>query len=207
MVTSAPTFRADTGTVTGGGVINYSSNPTFDTINSGTNTVSSSYGFSSGATVNSGATVANYTHYLVGDVTGSGSLSTTQIGVDIPSMSKATTNIGLRNASSTVFVQTTTAITTASNTIPNTGTYQRLNNTSGGSVTLGATNPVIAAGQQGQILIICNTSANNVVVPTGGSSGLLLAGAASNTLGVNDTLMLLYSTNLSAWVQIGGSNN
>jgi hypothetical protein len=46
-----------------------------------------------------------------------------------------------------------------------------------------------------------------VLLPTGGSSGLVLPGASTLTLGQNDSVTLMYSTNATAWVTIAASNN
>jgi hypothetical protein len=80
---------------------------------------------------------------------------------------------------------------------------KRLNNTSGGSLTL-TSNPHISDGQDGQILVLFNSSANDVVLTDG--NGVQL-GAATRTLGTRDTLTLLYSTDIGDWIELAFSNN
>jgi hypothetical protein len=210
MINVNPTYRADTGTLTISGPVHYQCNPSWDVINGGTNTAGSGFGYSSTGVVNTGVTLAGYAHYSVGDLTGSGTVSGVQVGIDIPTLAKGGTNIGIRNAASTQWIPTTKAITAATDTIPITASVIRLNNTSGGSVTLGTTTPVMADGTNGQIIIIFNSSAQPVVLPdqsgTAGSN-LRLAGAANLTLGTNDSVTVMFNTNINDWIQIGASNN
>jgi hypothetical protein len=114
----APTYQADT--QTSFTLVNASSgfvsNPTFSVINGATTITDSSHtGHSSGGVVNTGHTVTTWTDFQVQAVTGSGAI-TTQVGLDIAALTKATTSIGVRLAAQANPFQmgmTTTGPTTA----------------------------------------------------------------------------------------------
>jgi hypothetical protein len=207
---AAPTIRADTAVLTNDGFVGLIVNPTFDTVNGGTNNAAAAIGVNSSGVVNTGATVAAWTHFVAGDVSGTGSISGNLIGVDIAALTKGTVNIGLRNASTTVLTPTTKAITAVTDTIPITASVIRLNNTAGASVTLGSTVPVMADGVNGQTITLFNSSAQNVVLPdetvTAGSN-LRLPGGVSLTLGQRDVVTLLFNSNLGDWIAVSNSNN
>lgn len=74
----------------------------------------------------------------------------------------------------------------------------------GGAVDITA-NPQIAAGTDGQQIIVWGTSdANTVQLDTG--TGLLLAGGTSFVLGSGDNVTLIYDSTLTAWVETARSN-
>ena len=153
------------------------------------------------------ATVTTRRGYYFRDASLSGAGTetlTTQVGFDVAALSGATTNIGVRNASTTVLTEAVSTISAASSTIASSATLIRLNNTSGGSATLTST-PHIANGQDGQLLIVYNGSGNDVVIRDQGtyaSSGLRLV-TSSITLGTRDSVMLVYSSTIGDWIQIG----
>ena len=81
---------------------------------------------------------------------------------------------------------------------------------SGGAVTVTAT-PSIAAGEAGQLLILVGASDTNTLTlqdeSSLASSGLQLAGGANVTLGLYDTLFLVYSNAGNKWCEISRSAN
>jgi hypothetical protein len=203
---AAPTFTSDTALTTSQGMIGFESNPTFNISAGGTLTGTGSTGFVSQGTVGTGITLTNFRHFQAVDVANTGTV-TTQVGIEIPALAGATTNIGLRNASTTVYTNTTATLTAVGNSIPNTATFIRLNNTSGGSLTLTSA-PTIADGQQGQVLYLVNTSANDVVLQDQGtlaSSNLRLS-ATTITLSTRDSIALMFNTNVGDWCQFAQTN-
>ncbi|GIV04111.1 MAG: hypothetical protein KatS3mg015_2941 [Fimbriimonadales bacterium] len=133
--------------------------------------------------------------------------NTLNTGVDITQSTSATTNIGIRNASNTVYTPSVATISGAASTISHNQTVTRLNNTTGGAVTLTSA-PTITDGQDGQLLIVFNGSANNVTIQDQGTlpgSNLRLS-AATITLGQRDSIILLYSSTIGDWIQVGTTN-
>lgn len=202
-----PTIRGDTGTLTYNWQ-SFSASPVTDTASGGAGSGGSLVNFASAATVGAGHTIANLKHFQVTDITNAGTV-TSQYGIDIPALTGGSTNVGVRNASSTVWPKVTQTITTASDTIAITGTVIRLNNTAGASVTLTSA-PTIAdgLGAQEQILHIINTSANDVVLQDQGTlaGSNLRLGANTRTLSTRDSIVLLYSPNVGDWCEIGFTN-
>lgn len=199
-----PTFQANGGTVTHSGYTFAQSAPVFTTINSGVLNTTAAVAYTSGATVNSGATVTAFTHYTLANITGAGTV-TTQTGIDIPVLTAGGTNIGLLNGSTTGYTPGTATISSASSTVTaSSRSGMRLNNTSGGSVTLTST-PTIADGFQGQILYLVNSSANNVVFQdeSGLAGSNLRLGAATRTVKQYGTLVLWMNTTTGYWHEIG----
>ena len=201
-VNSAPTFRGDGAAVTGGTVVAFRDAIVTDIANAGTLALGSVISFQSGGAIGAGVTVTTRKILDIADATGAGTL-TTQIAIDIAALAKGGTNIGIRNASTEVATPSVQALSAVGNTITPNAKVKRLNNTSGGSLTL-TSNPHISDGQDGQILILFNSSANDVVLTDG--NGVQL-GAATRTLGTRDSLMLLYSTDIGDWIELGFVNN
>lgn len=207
---SSVTITADTQTGLTGSVTEFNANPTTAVVNGGTMSLSAMTAFSSGLTLGAGTTVSARTGLVVSNATGAGTL-TTQIGVDIGSLTKGGTNIGFRNAANTVFTPKVKSITATSDAISvaatDTATIVRLNNASGSSKTLAST-PTITDGQDGQYLIILNAGVNDVVFQdqgTLGSSNLRLV-ATTRTLSTRDSLTLVYSSTVGDWVEVAFSN-
>jgi hypothetical protein len=206
----APTVRADTVAQTFNFLQLLTLLPVFDTVNAGTGTTTGAVLAALGATINAGHTLSALTDVNIGDATGAGTLGGPQVGIDIATLTKGTTNIGIRNASPYVDTPQTKVITLATDTIPNNTPIVRLNNTTAGAVTLGGTVPVIAAGQQGQRLTLITTSVQSVILPdqsvTAGSL-LMLPAHANFTLAQKGIIELVYSTNLANWVCASSSVN
>lgn len=99
------------------------------------------------------------------------------------------------------------AVAAAGYRIPLVGEWIRLNNTSGGALTLTSV-PTIAVGLNGQIIELLNVSAQNIVLQDNGTlaGSTLRLGAATRTLGQRDSIALRYSTDLAAWVERFFSN-
>ncbi len=220
-ITNSPTVSntATSGTTTVTAVTGMLHNPTF-TLNDTngatggvtTMTVTDDIGLSMTGTYTETAgvlAVTNRTGLKFADVTNTSSATaiTNNVGVDIAALSTATTNIGIRNADTTVYTPATSTMSAASSTISAGQTVTELNNTSGGALTITAA-PTIADGVNGQILYVFNGSANNVVIQDQGtlaSSNLRLS-ATTITLGTRDSITLMYSSTVGDWIQIGQVN-
>jgi hypothetical protein len=185
----------------------FHANPTFNRANSGTFTSGGVNLMATAPVVGAGVTVTALTHYAITDVSNSGTV-TTQIGVDIPQLANGTTtNIGLKNAGATVYPPKTKAITAVGDSLSTAdiqATNIRLNNTSGSSKTLTSA-PQIADGiQDGQVIILTNTSANDIVFSDQGtvaSSNLRLV-TSTITLSTRDNVTLKYDGTIGDWIQI-----
>lgn len=92
---SSATITADTQTGLTGSLTEYNANPSTSVASGGTMTLSAMTAFSSGLTVGAGTTVSARTGLVISNATGAGTL-TTQIGIDIASLTKGGTNIGIR---------------------------------------------------------------------------------------------------------------
>jgi hypothetical protein len=139
------------------------------------------------------------------DATGAGTL-TEQVAVDIPLLLKATTNIGIRNAAPWVAPPRIGILGAPTSTIGVDAQLKRLDNTSGGPLTLTAT-PTIADAPDGTILMMFNGSVNAVTLQDGPTFNLRL-GAATRQLDQGDALILMFSATLGDWVELvfAGSN-
>lgn len=206
------TIQADGATVAIGEISTVGSNIVFDRINSGTLNAATLNHVRAQTTINTGATLTIRRGLYFQNAIGSGAL-TNQVAVDIEALTKGTAyNLGLRNAAGTAFTATTKTITAAGNSISvaatDTSTYIRLNNTSGGSITLTST-PTITDGQSGQLLIIENISLNAVVFQrhlTLSGSNLRL-GASTRTLNQFDILTLIFDPSNNEWIEIAFTDN
>ena len=217
------TIQADTQTgLNAGAWASYSSRPTFTVTNSGTITSGSHVGHTYVPTVDAGVTlstmsahttapvnagtVTTLNHYKANNPTNTGTI-TTQYGLDIAALTAATTNVGIRNASTTVLTPTANAnITATSATIVATASLVTL--TANGSYTLAST-PTIADGQDGQRLLILNVDTADTITlqdESGLAGSNLELSAATVALGPKDSIELIYSTTIGGWVQIGQVN-
>jgi len=198
-----PHYQGDGAALTNTGLshVGVNDSPVFEVLNSGTLTFAQIHSYVSGATINAGATITTRYGVKIQDPGGSGTL-TTNIGIDIDILAKGTNLIGIRNASTEVATPSLQTLSAAGNTITANAKVKRLNNTSGGSLTLTST-PTIADGQDGQILFLINTSANNVVLQHGSTFNLRLDAGANKTLAQRASIMLMYSSTLGDWIQIG----
>lgn len=144
----------------------------------------------------------------IGALTGAGA----NTGVLIAKPSGGTSNIGLQNSGATAFTPTTSTLTATTSTIDPSGTATRLANTSGGSLTLApaASGPIIPDGVDGQILIVFNGGAQNVVLTDQGTqagSNLRLATSGTPiTLGQRDNITFLFSSTVGDWIEIARTN-
>jgi len=165
--------------------------------NSGGGIITQGISFSSTA-----ITSAQATNWTVLDLASAISTTGTNIYLDIGTASGGTTNIGIRNASTTVWTPTAATIATAAATVPITASTVNLNNTSGGALTLTSA-PTMAAGQNGQTITLVNISAQPITlqdesVLTG--SNIRNPGGANLTLNQRDSVVLTYSSSLTDWV-------
>lgn len=197
---AAPTFDANAATLTLTDNGMFEATPTY-TITSAGVIAGSQRGFYTTATVGASATLPQWRGYVFDDATGSGAV-TTQVGVDIAALSKATTNIGLRNADTTVYTPATQAIAAAANTVTCSATVVNLT-TVAGSTTF-TSNPTVADGTAGQVCTLMNTdaTATDCLVFTDATLGLQLAG--NFTMCPNDTLTLEY--NGTDWIELSRSD-
>jgi len=207
-VTVASLFRADVTLAAGG--------------STGTLTVNALNQFvGAGTTVPANVTVAAWTGVNLGGPVATGTVTTrkgvniaaasgaglgTDIGIDIAAMTAGTVaNIGIRNASPTVYTPSSVQALVAGTTIV--ADASTIHITSSGIITLTA-NPLIAAGQNGQVLRIINdnTTASRTITFTSesGDAGIGLSlGAATRAVGPGGSITLIYSSAHSKWVECG----
>jgi hypothetical protein len=176
---------------------------------SGTSVISvtSLYGFRSRAMAHAGLTVTTLAHFILADPT-DGTFAT-QIGLDVPFLSRASSNIGIRNASPTVYTPSTVQdVTAAATTLLANATIIIL--TADNDYTLSST-PTIADGQNGQVLTILNVDSADTITlqdeTQNAGSNLRLAGAVNLALGPRDSVTLAFSSSLGDWIEIARSNN
>jgi hypothetical protein len=147
----------------------------------------------------SGTTMTTLTHFAISGTGASGTGAvTTQIGLDIPLMSFATTNIGIRNASTTVHTPSAQAVTGATYTILPTRTLVTFTTVTG--TTVMTSNPTIADGQSGQVITLLNTdgTTSDCITINDGTTGVQLT--ANTTLCPDDSVTLYY--NGTDWIEI-----
>jgi hypothetical protein len=201
------TVQVDTATGRNFGFVrSFYSAPVINTTGSGTWTNGSVFCFATAPTVATGANASTVAHFTASNMTLGGTVAT-QVGFDVALLSGATVNIGVRNASIEVDTPTVATITAVGNTITHTSKLVTLNNTSGSSKTLTST-PTITAGQDGELLTLINTSANDVVIQDNGTlvgSTLRLA-AASRTLSTRDSIRLLWNATIGGWCEVAFTN-
>lgn len=162
--------------------------------------------FTNAARIHAGATVTTLRDIFIQDLSTSPTL-TNHLGLDIGQLTKGSAlNIGIRNASPTVYTPSTAQTLAAGTAILANATVVQIN--SAGAVTITAA-PTIANGQDGQILIIVNVdSADAITIQDQGtlaSSNLRLS-AATIALGPRDSITLMYSSSIGDWIQIGQVN-
>lgn len=186
-------------------------NPTFSqTGNGGTLSVTDEIGFRARGTVSAStggtATVVTRKGFFADDFTKSGvgtPTVTTNIGVDIAALANGGTNIGLRNAATSVFTPTTQAIAAATDTITCSATFRKFTTATG--TTVMSSNPTIADGVSGQICILENVDATTtdcITLESDGTKGMWLV--SDRTLCTHDTIMLIYDG--TDWVELGQAN-
>lgn len=212
VLNSQLTIQGDTNATTVGTQASIFEGTKFSAINGGTLAVTNfnQYTASPGS-VTTGVTVTTRRGFMVNDYGTQSGTVTNNVGIDIANHSLGTTNIGIRNASTTVYTPQTKTITATTDSISiaatNAATVIQLNNTSGSSKTL-ASAPTITDGQNGQVITLFNSSANDVVLQDQGtlaSSNLRLV-ASARTLSTRDSIQLMYSSTVGDWIEIGFSN-
>lgn len=202
---NAPTYHGDGAAVTGIHV-GFNDGPTYSIANAGTFTAATNHSVVSGLAVGTGTTVTTRTGFNFADAAGAGSVGT-QVGVEIAPLAKATTNIGIRNASTTVNTPlANTNITAVSGTIRKDASEVTL--TANASYVLTSA-PTIADGVQGQELKIINVdTADTITLQDQGtlasSNMRLLHGATAVALRPNESIEFAYNTTIADWVQTGG---
>jgi hypothetical protein len=154
-------------------------------------------------------TVTNRTGLKYSDVTNTGSNTaiTNNVGVDIAALSTATTNIGIRNADTTVYTPCSQTSLTSGFTISPDCTVIEIG-TSGNNNYTSSTSTGISAGVAGQILTLINVDSNGNTITMDNSGGTIeLAGAADYVMGINDTLTLVFSATRWLWLETARSDN
>lgn len=133
--------------------------------------------------------------------------TTQKIGIDVDAQSGSPTNIGIRNASTTVNTPSTAQnITAAGTAITVTASTAQL--TANASYTLTAA-PTIANGQDGQVVTIVNVDSTDTITlqdqGTLAGSNLRLS-ASTIALEPRDNITLMYSSTIGDWIQISQVN-
>lgn len=201
----SPTITADGATITNAGSQGFRYFPVWSTANAGTLNVTASHGaYIQASNIGSGVTVTDLYGVQYNDVNTLNGTLTNQTAIDIGALTKATNNIGIRNASPYVATPSATqVIDAASDTILANAELVRISNTTGAPITL-TSNPTIADGHSGQKLYIISIGADNIVLTNG--NNLRLPGAANLTLGQWDTVTLIWDTTDSQWIAFANSN-
>ncbi len=112
---------------------------------------------------------------------------------------------GLRNAGTIVFTPSAQQSIAVTAPIVASATVVQVSTTTAANMTA---TPTVADGSDGQILIIVNTGANTFTLQDQGtlaSSNLRLS-AAGVALATRDSIMLMYSSSIADWIQIGQVN-
>ncbi len=100
-------------------------------------TVSALNGLSIGAAqANSGGTLTAYAGVNIVNPPASGGSFGTMVGIDIAQLTRATTNIGLRNAGATVLTAATVSVTSNAGTVPVTVSNAKFTNSSASAMTV-----------------------------------------------------------------------
>jgi hypothetical protein len=203
-MTMQAAVQADGAVLTSGGTLGLLDNPQFAVVNSGTLNASEVTAVHVQGGVASGATVATRRGLRMLNPHGTGAV-TTLIGVDIEPLTRGGTNIGIRNASTEVAVPSVATLPDAGTAVTPNAKLKRLHNTSGGALILTST-PTIANGQNGQLLVLFNSSALPITLQdhrnlTG--SNLRLEAGNNVTLAQGDSLLLLFSSDIGDWIQMG----
>jgi hypothetical protein len=184
--------NTSTGTFNWSDIIGLRSAPTISAAASGTTTVTNRYG----------VVVADVTKAAAGGT----ETVTNNYGVDIRALSSGTTNIGLRNADTTVYTPTTQTIAAASDTISPTASLVCLNSTANRDL---SSTPHISDGVDGQVLTVMNCDTGSETIELNdqanvANSGLQLAANSDVTLNPGQSITLVYTSagGASDWFEI-----
>jgi len=101
--------------------------------------------------------------------------------------------------SATQYKPTTVQTLAAGTTILANATIVQIQST--GNVTV-TTNPLIADGQDGQVLIIVNVDTTDTITLTDGNN-VQFAGGVNKALGPSDSVMMMFNSTIADWVEIG----
>jgi hypothetical protein len=205
-----PTFDANavTLTLTDNGM--YEAVPVY-TITAGGVIAGSQRAFYTTTTVGAGATLPQWRGYVFDDATGAGAV-TTQVAIDIAALSKATTNIGIRNADTTVFTSgaTQSIANGGGTTIVCSATFIEIDYPTGGAVTVSPT-PTIADGADGQVCIVMNVDSADTITlkdeAVAAGTNLRLPSHVNYAMAPRDTLTLMFSSALADWITVASSHN
>lgn len=131
---------------------------------------------------------------------------TTQVGIEVAALSNGGTNIGIRNADTTVNTPTTQTIGAASDTISPTASLVCLNATANRNL---SSTPHISDGVSGQVLTVmnCDTSTETIQLNDQSqvaSSGLQLTANSNVILNAGESVTLVYTAagGASDWFEI-----
>ena len=202
MIYCGPTYVANTQTGIGLGTqVGFIYSPTTSVLNSGTITGGSLTGAQFQPTINTGTSGVTVTYVSMKNLAGSGTV-TTFVGLDIAQVTAATTNIGIRNASPTVYTPSSSQTLAAGTTVSPNATNLAI--TATGATTLTAT-PTITAGQAGQVIQIVNVGSNAITFQSNAtlSGSNLSLGATTRAVGAKGSLTLIYNSTLTRWVELG----
>lgn len=198
------TITADSQTITNSAYQGFRSVPVFAIANAGVLNVTTLTHLQLSMNLGAGVTMADRIGINVAAGTVTGTLQNVT-GLEIAFLTGTVSAVGIRNASPTVYTPSTTqAIAAAGDNPLANATFIKISNSTAGSITL-TDAAIIADGEGGQLLIIEQVGAQNVVLTN--TNNLRLAGAANYTMGQYDTLTLIYDTSSAQWVELARSNN
>jgi len=207
---AAPTFDANAATLTLTDNGMFEATPTY-TITSAGVIAGSQRGFYTQATVGTGATLPTWRGFVFDDATGAGAV-TTQVAIDIAALSKASSNMGIRNADTTVFSSgaTQSIASGGATTIACSATFIEIDYPTGGAVTV-SNNPTIPDSNDGQICLIMNVDSADTITlrdeAVSAGSNLRLPSHVNYAMAPRDTMTLMYSSALSDWIALASSHN
>lgn len=216
--------KQGTGAITvpsGGAHYTVRGQPQFKSISGATSTWAEYYGLSIAATVGTdngasdgtASTVTTMGAVKYTDVAfdaGAGTEAVTnQIAIDIGALSNATTNIGIRNADTTVYTPPSTVTVAAGFTLTATATTQKIDATAArtSSVTT-AINDGVADGQE-FIIMNVDASGDAITIKTGANTDLSTSAGASGDCVLNQggVLHVIWSSDRSDWLGISCNSN
>jgi Periplasmic copper-binding protein (NosD) len=205
-------YNVASGAATTGGVQAFTdSSDLTNVLAGGTFTATNMVSFGSSPTVNETAGTMNVTTrkgFNVDDIVITGTPQVaTNIGLDVAAFAVGTTQIGIRNAETTVNTPSAVQTIAAGGTILCDATVVQVQST-GDVIT--STTTVIADGQNGQICTIVNvdSTATDTITIDGSGGNLRLAGAVDlTTFEQGDTLTVMFNSTVNDWVEVSRSNN
>ena len=170
-------------------------------VNGGTLTATRRASHESAMSIGAGVDVPTRRGYRFVDATGAGTLDD-QIAIDVEALTKGSTNIGIRNASTEVFPIDAQTIDSPTDQILPRARVIRLS-MSGGSHVLTST-PHIPDGEDGQVITLIGGTAQQVTITDEGTlpgSNIQLSAATSRVIGQRDCVELMFVAAESAWIE------